>query len=179
MTVIEFKLPGKEDLSIVLDGVLESAGIKTLNTQIREAALDAASGLTTIEAENAFALSVVETTGIDSAVIAREKAQAVKKSGILELAHRHRRFGDGADRVAIAILQASAVNRFLSGRFICHGDLRVVGTIALPETAHSALALVKYLRVACAPMLTKCARLFRTVAGDFGVIHEIKLAQRS
>jgi SpoVK/Ycf46/Vps4 family AAA+-type ATPase len=30
-------------------------------------------------------LSVVETKGIDSAVIAREKAQAVKKSGILEL----------------------------------------------------------------------------------------------
>ncbi len=85
ITVIEFKLPGKEELSVVLDGVLESAGIKTLGTPIREAALDAASGLTTIEAENAFALSVVETKGIDSAVIAREKAQAVKKSGILEL----------------------------------------------------------------------------------------------
>ena len=85
ITVIEFKLPGKEELSIVLDGVLESAGIKTLGTPVREAALDAASGLTTIEAENAFALSVVETKGIDSTVIAREKAQAVKKSGILEL----------------------------------------------------------------------------------------------
>src|SRR6266566_265204 len=85
MTVVEFKLPGKEELSIVLDGVLESAEIKTLAAPIREAALDAASGLTTIEAENAFALSVVETKGIDSTVIAREKAQAVKKSGILEL----------------------------------------------------------------------------------------------
>src|ERR1044071_60648 len=86
ITVIEFKLPGKEELSMVLDGVLESAEIKTLAAPIREAALDAASGLTTIEAENALALSVVETKGIDSAVIAREKAQAVKKSGILELA---------------------------------------------------------------------------------------------
>src|SRR6185503_452876 len=85
ITVIEFELPGKEELSIVLDGVLESAEIKTLETPIREAALDAACGLTTIEAENAFALSVVETKGIDSTVIAREKAQAVKKSGILEL----------------------------------------------------------------------------------------------
>src|SRR5438094_490515 len=84
ITVIEFKLPGKEELSIVLDGVLESAEIKTLDAPIR-AALDAASGLTTIEAENAFALSVVETKGIDSALIAREKAQAVRKSGILEL----------------------------------------------------------------------------------------------
>jgi hypothetical protein len=85
ITVIEFKLPGKEDLSVVLDGVLESAEIKTLDSPTREAALDAASGLTTIESENAFALSVVETKGIDSAVIAREKAQAVRKSGILEL----------------------------------------------------------------------------------------------
>src|SRR5438094_5711333 len=85
ITVIEFKLPGKEELAVVLDGVLESAGIKTLDTPIHDTALDAANGLTTIEAENAFALSVVETKGIDSAVISREKAQAVKKSGILEL----------------------------------------------------------------------------------------------
>jgi len=85
ITVIEFKLPGKEELSIVLDGVLESAGIKTLGTPIREAALDAASGLTTIEGENAVALRVVAPKGTDSAVIAREKPQAVKKSGILEL----------------------------------------------------------------------------------------------
>src|SRR5436190_12347352 len=85
MTLVEFKLPGKEELSIVLDGVLESAAIKTLAASIREAALDAANGLPTIEAENALALSVVESKGVDSAVISREKAQAVKKSGILEL----------------------------------------------------------------------------------------------
>jgi len=58
LTVIEFALPGKPELSQVLDGVLESAAITGLTDKERELALDAASGLTTIEAENAFALSV-------------------------------------------------------------------------------------------------------------------------
>ena len=47
--------------------------------------IDAASGLTTIEAENAFALSVVESKAIDPVIVAKEKAQAVKKNGLLEL----------------------------------------------------------------------------------------------
>jgi SpoVK/Ycf46/Vps4 family AAA+-type ATPase len=47
--------------------------------------LDAAAGLTSIEAENAFALSVAETKGIVPAVVTREKAHAAKKSGLLEI----------------------------------------------------------------------------------------------
>jgi SpoVK/Ycf46/Vps4 family AAA+-type ATPase len=47
--------------------------------------IDAASGLTTIEAENAFALSVVQSKAIDPVIVAKEKAQAVKKNGLLEL----------------------------------------------------------------------------------------------
>ena len=85
LTVVEFALPGKEQLSQVLDGVLESAAIPNLPEKERDAALDAASGLTTIEGENAFALSVAETKGIVPTVIAREKAQAVKKNGLLEI----------------------------------------------------------------------------------------------
>jgi len=85
LTVIEFSLPGKEELGHVLSGICESASIRSLEQELREKAIDAASGLTTIEAENAFALSVVESKGIDPAIVAREKAGAVKKNGILEL----------------------------------------------------------------------------------------------
>ena len=85
LTVVEFALPGKAELGGVLDGVLKSDGIKNLAEKERESVLDAASGLTTIEAENAFALSVVEGRSIVPAVIAREKAQAVKKNGLLEI----------------------------------------------------------------------------------------------
>jgi len=59
--------------------------LQTVEPEQQEALLGAASGLTTIEAENAFALSVVETKTLDPVIIAREKAQAVKKSGLLEL----------------------------------------------------------------------------------------------
>ena len=85
LTVLEFALPGKEQLGRVLDGIIESADFPAMAEQEREAALDAAGGLTTIEAEAAFALSVVEAKGIVPAIIAREKAQAVKKNGLLEI----------------------------------------------------------------------------------------------
>jgi ATP-dependent 26S proteasome regulatory subunit len=85
LTVVEFALPGKEHLNAVLDGILESANIKNMEQETREKVIDAASGLTTIEAENAFALSVVQSKAIDPVVVAKEKAQAVKKNGLLEL----------------------------------------------------------------------------------------------
>ena len=85
LTVIEFALPGKEELGAVLGGIMESANIKTLDTETREKVIDAASGLTTIEAENAFALSVVQNKHVDPVIVAKEKAQAVKKNGLLEL----------------------------------------------------------------------------------------------
>jgi ATPase family protein associated with various cellular activities (AAA) len=85
VTVVEVSLPGKEELGLVLDGVLESATMASLAEKDREAALDAATGPTTTEAENAFALSVAEAKVILPTIIAREKAQAVKKNGLLEI----------------------------------------------------------------------------------------------
>lgn len=85
ITVVEFALPGKESLRHVLDGIVESAGLPPLSPEQQEQAIDAACGLTTIEAENAFALSYVQTRSIEPAVVYREKAQAVKKSGLLEI----------------------------------------------------------------------------------------------
>lgn len=85
ITVVEFALPGKEALRVVLQGICESAGLKNLDAAQEERAIDAASGLTTIEAENALALSYVQTKTIEPSVVAREKAQAVKKNGLLEI----------------------------------------------------------------------------------------------
>src|SRR6185369_10130570 len=51
----------------------------------RERILEAATGLTTIEAENAFALSYAQCKAVQPAVVAKEKAQAVKKNGLLEI----------------------------------------------------------------------------------------------
>lgn len=83
ITVVELKLPGRQELMVVLEGIAQSAK-KDLNGNT-DALLDAASGLTTTEAEAAFALSVVEKGDLVPAVIAREKASTIKKGGILEI----------------------------------------------------------------------------------------------
>ena len=83
--VVDFTLPGAEALSEVLSGILKSTGKKRPSPETTAALIDAARGLTTTEAEDAFALSVVECGDLSPAVVAREKAQAVKKNGLLEL----------------------------------------------------------------------------------------------
>src|ERR1017187_5849761 len=54
LTVVEYSLPDKDQLGQVLNGILVSSGIKQIEPELRDRVLDAAGGLTTIEAENAF-----------------------------------------------------------------------------------------------------------------------------
>ena len=83
MALIEFKLPSRNQLLVVLEGIANSAGI-SINGNT-DPILDAASGCTTSEAEDAFALSVVECGDIKADIVAREKAATVRKNGILEI----------------------------------------------------------------------------------------------
>jgi len=85
IVVVEFALPGPEDLRHVLQGIRESARLDEMEVAQQEKVIAAASGLTTIEAENAFALSFVQGRAIEPAIVAREKAQAVRKGGLLEI----------------------------------------------------------------------------------------------
>jgi SpoVK/Ycf46/Vps4 family AAA+-type ATPase len=85
VTTIELDLPDSERLNSVLDGILDSAGMPSMGGNDTESILHAALGLTTIEAENAFALSLVECSTIDPAIVAREKARRLKSSGLLEV----------------------------------------------------------------------------------------------
>ena len=83
--VVEFALPGKLELGVVLDNIATSAKVQKPESDARELLLDAACGLTSIEAENSFALSVVEAGKLCPQIIAREKASEVKKNGLLEV----------------------------------------------------------------------------------------------
>ncbi|MDF1862598.1 MAG: AAA family ATPase [Verrucomicrobiales bacterium] len=85
ITRVDLDLPGPEVFGLVLDTILESAELDDLPPGIREATLNAAGGLTTIEAENAFALSVIESGTIQPAIVAREKAHTLKNGGLLEV----------------------------------------------------------------------------------------------
>jgi AAA+ superfamily predicted ATPase len=83
ITVVEYGLPDREQLRHVLEEVAKTNEIK-LNGET-ELILDAAGGLTTIEAENALALSVIECGKFNAKIIAREKSNTVKKNGLLEI----------------------------------------------------------------------------------------------
>jgi len=83
--VVDFTLPSKGELSAVLDNIAKSARKKKPDSDLRDSLLDAACGLTCMEAENAFALSVIEEGELAPGVVTREKALSVKKSGLLEI----------------------------------------------------------------------------------------------
>ncbi len=84
-TVLDFALPDASALQQVLRGIVESTGKPQPDEVFTAALIDAARGLTTGEAEDAFALSVIEAGELSPVVVAREKAQAVRKNGLLEL----------------------------------------------------------------------------------------------
>lgn len=91
ITVIEFDLPGREDIETTFNNLYASVKKKIgdLSPDEYEKSIQAAMGLTVIEAENAFAKSFIQyvgdnKTGSISKMVMNEKANAVKKSGILE-----------------------------------------------------------------------------------------------
>lgn len=89
ITVVDYQLPTLGDLDRLLEGIVQSVRsnpqIRTDLTPLeREQILKAASGLTSNEAENVFAKSLVEKRGFDVDVILSEKEQIIRKSGILE-----------------------------------------------------------------------------------------------
>ena len=83
-TVLHLGLPGLPDLRLIANGIAESAGV-TLDDAMLNAAAESARGLTTTEAEDVMALSVVRKRPLDPMLIATEKARTLKKGGLLEI----------------------------------------------------------------------------------------------
>lgn len=83
MKVIKFQLPTREDLKHVLKATAESGG--TAYPKDDDQLIDAALGMSEFEAENAYAISLVEAKKFDPAIIRKEKAAIVEKTGLLEV----------------------------------------------------------------------------------------------
>jgi ATP-dependent 26S proteasome regulatory subunit len=99
ITVVDYALPSLEDLGHLLDSIIESVKANPqvkidLTTDEREQVLQAAQGLTAIEAENVFAKSLVEKKRFDVDVVLSEKEQIIRKSGILEYYRASEAFAD-------------------------------------------------------------------------------------
>ena len=92
VTIVDFPIPDAAQLRGVLDGIIEAnKGRARIAIDCSEDDLErltkAALGLTLHEAENAFARAMVDKGSLsadDVAVVAEQKAQTIRKSGILE-----------------------------------------------------------------------------------------------
>src|SRR5437879_201765 len=92
ITVLNYPLPAREDLSELLDKIIQDVKqFKQVRIELddagRERLLQAALGLTLGEAENVFARIIVKDerlTGDDVNEVLSEKQQIIRKSGLLE-----------------------------------------------------------------------------------------------
>ncbi len=82
--VLQWHLPSREQLKEALMVVANSVG-ETVTPENESACLDAAAGLTLQEAENSFALALVECGNLDPRRVEQEKMRLVKNSGFLEV----------------------------------------------------------------------------------------------
>lgn len=81
-TVVEFPLPDREELGQELDDLvaaLPASVRETAQNGNRDAAIDAAVGLTMLEAENTIAKSIATTRKVDPLVIGREKRRVIER----------------------------------------------------------------------------------------------------
>lgn len=87
-TVIEWPLPDRSEIEKVLDSTLNSLpdDLKTdaASNGTRDAAIDAAVGLTAEEAAACYAKSLVQTRKIDPTVVASEKKRVIARERVLE-----------------------------------------------------------------------------------------------
>lgn len=90
IVIYDFPLPNLEDISSRLQKMLDAnkrINSDTLTDEDRESLCKAALGLTMQEAENAFALAMVNDGGLnkdDINIILEEKMQVIRKTGMLE-----------------------------------------------------------------------------------------------
>lgn len=83
-TVIEHQRPGRAQLAEIACGVVSEDSEPPEGPEL-ETVLDAAAGLTRLEAENAFSLSVARQGAITAETVWELKTQTLRKSGSLEL----------------------------------------------------------------------------------------------
>ena len=82
--VVEHDLPGREELEQIARGIATEESELPEDAQL-EGVLDAAAGLTRLEAENAFSLSLVRENRITADAVWQLKSQMLKKGGSLSL----------------------------------------------------------------------------------------------
>jgi hypothetical protein len=91
VALVEMQLPDKDTVTEVLDGIISGSGLKgdkIPSPALKKVIVGNACGMTTAEAENAFALSLIRGKASgkvwDPEVVMEEKCATLKKTGLLE-----------------------------------------------------------------------------------------------
>ena len=114
--VIEHELPDREQLAEIARGIATEEAELPSGSEL-DTVLDAAAGLTRMEAENAFSLSLVRHGRVTSEAVWELKSGMLKKSGLLELHRGEEDFGRLGGLASLktfcqrALLQPSRGNR--------------------------------------------------------------------
>ncbi len=133
--LVEHELPGRDALLGIARGVATEPGELPAGAEL-DAVLEAAAGLTRLEAEGAFALSLVRYGRLEPPALWELKAQALKRSGLLSL---HRGGESFADLGGLQALKAFCSRALRPSR---RPDVQARGLLLLgvPGTGKSALA---------------------------------------
>jgi SpoVK/Ycf46/Vps4 family AAA+-type ATPase len=98
MAVVDFGLPGRDEIEQIVMKWVRSAGNLPLNVKqdpdLLDQVVEAALGLTAEEADNVFAKSLVRKRDFDIETILQEKKHIIRKSGILEFYETSQAFKD-------------------------------------------------------------------------------------
>lgn len=86
-TLIDYPLPDRAEIAAILDDVLSAVDPEIRANAVpegtRDAAIDAAVGLTAEEASNCYAKSLVSTKRIDAAIVSAEKKRVIAREKVL------------------------------------------------------------------------------------------------
>jgi len=135
--VVEHELSDREQLAEIAEGIATEEG-ELPNGSQRETILDAAVGLTRYEAEAAFSLSLVREGRLAAETLWEQKAQMLKKSGLLSL---HRGGDDFNSLGGLTALKAFCRRSLLQpSRDNPLKRPRGVLLLGVPETGKSAFA---------------------------------------
>ena len=86
-TVVDHPLPDRAELADIAGAVATEPGELPDEAPALDHVIDAAAGLTRLEAENAYALSLVQHSRLDPSTLWTLKAQTIRKGGLLTM-HR-------------------------------------------------------------------------------------------
>jgi SpoVK/Ycf46/Vps4 family AAA+-type ATPase len=98
--IVDWDLPNRQEIEQIARNLLAQRAARRPSSSPRaiatyiERVVEAALGLTAVEAENVFAKAMVRTHTFDLETILEEKKQIIRKSGLLEYYEHREEFGD-------------------------------------------------------------------------------------